>query len=115
MSVQNSTLAAALDGVSGIALGAYLLTVVYRGNVPALGNQILADGPGFLEFLVSLYLLTVIVNVKGPVGKIATGVVTLAIIGLTIKTVTRTGAQPFIDFRDGKLGLFGLVTKIATS
>lgn len=107
-------LAAALDGISAIAVAAYLAAAIYRGNGKALGDALIADVPGFLEFLIALYLLSAIVNMPGPIGDISTGLVTLAIIVVIIRLMSGRGVSAFSAFGAGQITLFQLVQRLAT-
>ena len=113
MKIANYSLEGSLDGASAIAVAVYLGAVIYQGNTIAFGKQALNDAPGFLEFVVAVYLITVLVNFPGPIGVYATAFVALALLGLFLQMARKDNFQPLIDFGSGKSGLFETVAKIA--
>lgn len=69
-----------LDVISGIAVGAFLLTVVVKGNSNALVQQAIAD-KAFVKWAIAigiLFYLRDVPDLKGPV----TLLITAALIGL---------------------------------
>lgn len=114
MRVPTATLSSSIDGISTLALAAYLVAVVYQGNVKSLGAAVLADGPGFLEAVVSIYILALLVNVKGPIGDIMSALIVLALIVLIVKLMSGNGASAMKAFGSGQISLFELVKRLAT-
>jgi hypothetical protein len=113
MSVSTKTFDASFDGLSAVVIAAYLFAVVYRGNLKPLGAAVLQDGPGFLEALVAMYIVVLLMNVGGWTGKIMTGLVMLAIVGIAVKVATGN-ASALQSYASGNVGLFGLIQKLAT-
>ena len=109
----NNVIGDDIDGIVAIVVAGYLVAVVYQGNAAALGAALVKDGPDYLQALIAIYVLSLLVNIKGPVGDIATGLVALAILGLTIKIASK-GVGDLQAYGAGKISLFELVKKLAT-
>jgi hypothetical protein len=81
----------ALDTLSGIALGGYLLTVAVRGNSSDLIAQAKKDS-GFLKWAVAVGVLSYAYNVPGMSEPVAV-LIFIAFLALFIKNGTKIADQ----------------------
>lgn len=109
---ENVEMASLVNGVASVVLGVYLAFVVYRGNVTQLGKALYQDGTGWLEFLIALYLLSVLYN-NPRTREITGGLVGLAIVALLFRLITNTDTSAFSQFQSGQLSLFQFVGRLA--
>jgi hypothetical protein len=99
-----------MDGLAAVALGVYLAMVMARGNGKAFLSQITKE-TGFVEFIVSLWILSLIVKVPA-VKPLAGPLVTMAAIILAMKIVQGADMAAFGDFASGRIGLFQAVGRV---
>ncbi len=111
--VSTNTMASSLDAVAFVALGAYIGLVLYNGNIKSLGSAVIKDGPGFVEFLIALYIVIWLANLPGSAGKIFSGLFALAILGVVFRIMQGPGVDAFNQFGSGQIGIFGLISRLA--
>lgn len=105
-------LEAGLDGVSMIAVGAYLAAVFYHGNVSQLPPLVM-DTVGYLEFLAAAGVLYGLYQWKDGRPIVAT-VIGAGLLAVIIKMAENSSgaAAKFEAFGKGQLTLFGLVKSL---
>lgn len=93
-----------IDGLAVVGLGVYLAMVVIRGNAKAFLTQ--ASGEiGFLEFIVAIYLLSLILGIpqlqpfRGPI-------VFAVVFIIAAKIVSQTNSSNVQAFANGNISLF---------
>jgi hypothetical protein len=81
----------ALDTISGVAIGGFLITVAVKGNSPELIEQAKKDR-GFLKWAVAVGVLAYIRTIPGMSGPV-TSVIAIAFLALFIKNGTKIANQ----------------------
>jgi hypothetical protein len=81
----------ALDTLSGIALGGFLITVAVKGNSQALIDQAKKDS-GFLKWAVAVGVLSYAATIPGMKGPI-TSIIAIAFLALFLKNGTKIANQ----------------------
>ncbi len=105
-------ISADLDGISMLAVGAYLAAVVFNGNVSQL-PAMLVDTKGYLEFISAAGILYGMYQ-WGPGAPIVPALVMGGVLAVIIKLAAQHTdvASKFEQFRTGQLDLFGLVVSL---
>jgi len=99
-------MSSAVNGVSGIAIAAYLGLVVWQGNISTLFTDIQQDY-GYLEFLVAMVVLYQISKIP-ELHEIVISFVVVAVIGLLLTKGQGSAILTYLqNFGSGKIGLFG--------
>lgn len=93
-----------LGGVSAIAIGAYLIAVVFKGNTQELLALIKGE-TGYIDFVVALFILGAISH-YGPTSKISSILIAATLIGLVIRVGGHMNFLPAITkFANGEAGI----------
>ena len=99
-----------MDGAAAIAIGVYLVIVIYRGNVIPFLNELKKE-VGFLEFIVAVYILYRLVKIPtaGPIiGALAAG----AILAAVLKASQNFNSTAFTQFANGQISIFTLAVNL---
>jgi Na+-transporting NADH:ubiquinone oxidoreductase subunit NqrB len=100
----------AMDGLAAIALAVYLAMVLARGNLKPFLAQVTKE-TGFVEFLVALWILSLILKIP-EVRPMAAPLVTMAAIILAMRIVAGADISAFNDFASGRAGLFQTIGRV---
>jgi hypothetical protein len=96
-----------LDGIAGIAAGAYLISVVYQGNFWPFWDKMLTE-VGYLEFLVAVAVLNYVYQ-NDKTG-LAGPFIALGILAASIKYASQFNySQALADYASGNKTLFQTV------
>jgi hypothetical protein len=102
-----------LANVAAVFLAAgYIGAVLYQGNGNKLAAELSKEGR-FLEFLVAVYIVWFLASQKGPVGKIASPLVTVGLVAAALVWISKAGVADAIrGWQAGNAGMFETVLKI---
>lgn len=106
----NTDFDAVMDGAASIATAAYLVSVVYQGNLFPFLTAIKAD-VGFLEWVVAIYILTLILKVdalRPIVGMFVVGAILVAL----LRASQNFNADLFTQFANGQISLTSLLLNL---
>ena len=93
-----------LNGAAAVGVGAYVVTVVYKGNTHELGT-LLKSEKGYIDFVLALFILGAIQK-YGSAGKISSALTAITLIALAVKTIGKTGVSDAITkFGRGEAGI----------
>lgn len=82
-----------MNAITSILIAAYIGTVLYQGNGPALWAAVKEDAPSFIQWLVGVLLLILIYQARGYLGP-ARATVAAVIVGGAL-AVLLTSADSF--------------------
>ena len=100
----------AMDGLAAVALAVYLAMVIARGNgKPFLAT--ISKEIGFVEFIVSLWILSLIIKIP-EVKPMAAPLITIAVFILALKIIQGADVSAFSDFAAGRSGLFQTIGRV---
>ena len=101
-----------MSGAIAVGIGVYIAAVVINGNIVDLGGA-LASESGYLEFLIALFVLSLLASF-GPTSEITQALIVLALIGLAFRLATNTPKvlTALQNFGSGQTDLFGTFTAI---
>lgn len=104
---------AAIGNVAGVALVVgYVGAVLYQGNGNKLASELAKEGR-FIEFLIAVYAVYWLATNKGPVGKIASPLVTVALVAAALAWVSRGGVVDALRaWQSGQASMLETVLKI---
>ncbi len=100
----------AMDGLAAIALAVYLAMVLARGNLKPFLAQVVKE-TGFVEFIVALWVLSLILKVP-EVRPLAVPLATMAAIILAMRITAGADIGAFKAFASGQAGLFETVGRV---
>lgn len=93
-----------LNGAATVGAGAYLVTVVYKGNTHELFT-LLKSEKGYIDFVIALFILGAIQK-YGPTSKLSSTLTAITLIALAVKTMGKTGVSDAITkFGRGEAGI----------
>lgn len=108
--MNDDEMANALDGISLIIVGFYVLRVWQAGNTDKLLSEIVKE-KGFVEFLISAALLTWAAN-HDKTG-VAYPLMSLGLVGALLSVTGRFDISGALsDFASGNAGLFATIGRI---
>lgn len=100
----------AMDGLAAVALAVYLAMVLVRGNLKPFLTQIQKER-GFVEFIVALWVLSLILQIP-EVRPLAAPLATMTVIILAMRIVAGSNISVFNDYAAGRIGLFEMVSNL---
>ena len=100
-----------LNGGAAIGAGAYVVTVVYKGNTHEFFT-LLKSEKGYIDFVIALFILGAIQK-YGSAGKISGTLTAITLIALAVKTIGNTGVSSAVTkFGRGEAGILETVKSI---
>lgn len=100
----------ALNGITALGIGVYLLAVVYQGNMPSLLDQLWSDR-GYVEFLLAVLIIRAIV--KNDPTSFAKPLFALGIFAALLQYSGRVDFLAAMrDFGSGRKTLFQTLSKM---
>jgi hypothetical protein len=108
ITTQGDGLSTALGAASGLAIAAYVVAVIYQGNLDNLGSMLLKE-EGYLEFVIAIVLLWMLhrYGPDSPITDAITGIGILVVILRLASTANLTSALS--SFASGQAGLMQTV------